>query len=251
LQRAPSSACLEQLETFERLLSLLQAVFRILETKLPSPVPTAVYGRIYPRHTEQSAHQAALQKLARYLSGLKALLILLSHRMLQEDGVIKRTLDELGEDILFLVMQPENSDEVALRQRYLSAFYQEEFDESVSPIDSTRTRDQIRRKKIRAYLERRQTPAILNGKQAAGLVYQAYSGYVHAASPHLMEMCNFQSMKFDLSGVNDVDLFESHVADATNYFVRSLYSAAALASVLGEHKLYQELKARGDALAEV
>jgi hypothetical protein len=191
VQRTTSLDCIEQLEEFDRLLPLLQDAFRLLEAKLPPPMPRAVYGRIYPRYREQSVHQAALQKLARYLSGLKALTILLSHRLLQEDGVLKRTLDELGEDILFLVMMPETVEESALHQRYLTAFYQEEFDENVKPLDSTRTRDQIRRKKIRAYLERRQSTPVEKGKQAASLVYQSYSGYVHAASPHLMENVEF------------------------------------------------------------
>lgn len=250
MRRGPSPECMAQIEAFDQILPMLRNAFRLLENKLSPPVLRKVYDRIYPRHHEKSASYAALQKLARYLSGLRALQILLSYRMLQEDGVIKRTLDELQEDIIFLVMDPINPEESALRERFLTAFYQEEFDETVPPIDSTRTRDQIRRKKIRAYIERRQASAVPKGKQAASIVYQAYSGYVHAASPHIMEMCSFNSLRFSLDGSENVELFESHVRDAVNYFVQGFYVVAAMASKLGKPKLYQDFKSRGDQLSD-
>jgi hypothetical protein len=68
--------------------------------------------------------------------------------------------------------------------------------------------------------------------------------------PHhtLWKMWSLHDLKFDIGGIADIDLFESHVRDAVNYFVRGLYGAAALASVLGEQRLYQDLKLQGDAL---
>ena len=120
MPRPPSSDCLDQLAEFATLLPQMHTAFRLLEVKVPPPLPTVVYGRIYPRHQQQTSYQAALQKATRYLSGLKSLNILLAHRMLQEEGSIKRTLDELGDDIMFLLMPPENPDEEALRSRWFA-----------------------------------------------------------------------------------------------------------------------------------
>lgn len=248
MRHGPSQECLEQLTTFEQALLILRTAFHHLEAKLPCPVLKNIYGHPHPRYREKSPQQAAMQTVARYISGLKTITILLKHRMLQEDGVIKRTLDELQEDILFLSIRPKSADDATLQKRFMDAFYQEEFDEGVKPIDSTKRRDQIPRRKIRSYIERHAGGDVDRAKQAGGLVYQAYSGYVHSASPHLMEMCSLSDFKFQLSGINDLDLFESHVRDGVNYFVRGFYSVAAVASILGEQSLYQNLKARGDSL---
>lgn len=233
---------------FEESLGILKAAFRHLEAKLPSPELTQVYGRVYPRYSQRTVEQAALQKMARYLSGLKAITILLSHRMLQEDGVIKRTLDELGEDIMFLLMKPQTPQEVALQKKYLDGFYQEVFDEGVAAIDSTKRRKSVRRSEVQNYIQRRTVGVPPKSERASPLIYHVYSGYVHGASPHIMEMCSMDDLKFELFGVRDVDLFESHVRDAVNYFIRGFYSLGALGSVMGEDQMYHQLKARGDAL---
>jgi hypothetical protein len=250
MRQGPSQICLEQLEAYAALLPVLYAAFRTLEGKVPAPLPTTVYGRVYPRFRERSAHQAALQKLARYISGLKALLVLVNARLLQEEGAIKRTLDELGEDILFLVFPAENGEEAALKARFLEAFYQEEFAEDVPPtMDTMQDRYLPKRRKIREYINRRQTE-IPHGEKASAKIYQGYSGFVHSASPHLMEMVSFQDFKFSLDGISDLDLFESHVADVVNYFVRGLISVAALAGALGEPAMFRQLRDMGDHLAE-
>ncbi len=250
MRLAPSQVCLDQLETYAALLPVMCAAFRILEGRVPAPVPTTVYGRIYPRYRERTAHQAAVQKLARYLSGLKALLLLVSNRLLQEDAVIKRTLDEVGEDLLFLVFPATTTEEEALKSKYLEAFYQEEYATDAPPsMDTMQSRYLPKRRKIREYLNRRQG-TVPQGEKASASVYQGYSGYVHSASPHLMEMVSFSGFTFDLGGIGDLDLFESHVADVVNYFVRGSLAVAALAGVLGDAEMYRKFKEIGDQLAE-
>lgn len=250
MNRQPSSLCLEQLQVYGALVPVLHSAFRTLEARIPAPVPTTVYGRVYPRYKERTAHQAAIQKLARYISGLRALLVLINNRQLQEEAVIKRTLDEIGEDILFLVFPTDSDEEEALKAKFLGAFYQEEYAEDATPsMDTMRDRYLPKRRKIREYLNRRQA-GVDQGQRASASIYQGYSGYVHSASPHLMEMVSFTAFKFDLDGITDIDLFESHVADLVNYFVRGCLSVAALAGTLGEPDMFRKFKDMGDQLAE-
>jgi hypothetical protein len=208
-------------------------------------------GRKYPRYKEKTADQAALQKIARYISGLHALVLLLKNRHLQEDGTLKRTLDELGEDIMFLLMRPATEDEHKLRQRYLESFYGEEFDPGVSPMDSKRKRKRVQRREIRDYIHARTAALDARGKRANEVVYQGYSGYVHADSPHLMEMWDWDTRRYELKGARDINLLESHLTDATNYFVRGFYNVAALASWLGETALVASLRDQGNHLSKL
>lgn len=242
---------MDLLEKLESEVSTLEREFRILETRVPSPVPTPIGSSIYPRYKEMSAEQAALQKIARYISGLHALIILLRHRHLQEDGTLKRTLDELGDDVMFLLMQPQSEKELALHKRFLDGFYAEEFDEGVSPMDSKRKRKRPLRREVRDYIGVRTASLPMPGVKAAEVLYQGYSGYVHADSPHIMEMWDWHSRRYELDGIKDNNLFASHVADATNYFARGFYNLAALASRLGEPSAYVVLKQRGDQLADL
>lgn len=239
------------LDKLQREMPLLEWGFRILETKIPSPVPTRIGSHTYPRYKEKSAEQAALQKIARYISGLHALVILLRHRHLQEDGTLKRTLDELDDDVMFLLMQPQSEKELALHKRFLDGFYAEEFDEGVSPMDSKRKRKRTLRREVRDYIHARTSSLCALGAKASEVLYQGYSGYVHADSPHLMEMWDWHSQLYELDGIKDSDLFQSHVADATNYFARGFYNLASLASRLDEPNAYAALKLRGDQLADL
>lgn len=239
------------IDELQATLPALQSSFRVLEGKLPGPVPTSIGGRIYPRYREMTAGQAALQKMARYISGLRALIVLLLHRHLQEDGTLKRTLDELGDDIMFLVMQPHSGKDQALHQRFLEGFFAEEFDPGVHPMESKRKRKRLQRREVRDYINARIVGLDERGSRAAAVIYQGYSGYVHADSPRLMEMWDWHSRRYELDGIRDGDLFASHVADATNYFVRGFYSLAALASTMGEQALFTALKQKGDELAGI
>lgn len=242
---------MELLDKLQNELPALEAAFRTLEGKIIPPVPTRIGSRIYPRYKEQSVEQAALQKMARYISGLHALVLLLRSRHLQEDGTLKRTLDELRDDVMFLLMQPQNKKDELLHQRFLEGFYAEEFDTGVPPMDSKRKRKRTLRREVRNYIHARTASLVGRGARAAEVVYQAYSGYVHADSPHLMEMWDWNSCRYELYGIKDKDLFSSHVEDAINYFARGFLSLAGLASVLEEAELFVKLKQRGDFLASV
>src|SRR6185503_9262982 len=138
------------------------------------------------------------------VSGLHAIDVLLINGFVQEQGVLHRTLDEIGEDITFLAAAITNDTVTELHQRYLEAFFAEEFENDDNPIDSTQKRNYPPRKKIRAYLVRVLGDNEANPSQAldAGeTIGKAYSGYVHAASPQIMEMCVGSPPTFHIDGM--------------------------------------------------
>lgn len=217
------------------------------------------------RYVEQTIHQAILLKLARTISGLRAALVLLENGFVQEQAVMQRVLDEMGEDIFFLVYAVANDEVTELHERYLEAFFQEEFDTAVAPTDSPQKRPMIPRKRIRAYLAvvegkaSNQQGKTLNPSDGVKLfktLSKAYSGYVHAAAPHIMDLYGGDPPAFHLEGMLGTPRISEHADDLWNYFYRSLMAFVAAARAFGNKEcadyVYENLKrfeaASGDKL---
>jgi len=224
-------------------LTVLENAFRRLEQQVPPPNPTRVKGHVLLRYREQSIEQALIQKLARYISTLHATQLLLNHGFVQEQGILQRTLDELNDDIFFLAIAITNDKITDLHQRYLKAFFAEEFDNPSDPVGSHSDRDIVPRKKIRAYISR-----IVGGSSnpsrdlaVSEIVSKVYSGFVHAASPHIMELCDGTPPRFHLSGMLGTQRIEGYEYDIWNYYYRGLLSTAAIGKAFGDASLVEAL----------
>ena len=136
-----------------------------------------------------------------------------------------------------------NDSATDLHKRYLEAFWAEEFDVPDDPISSTQKRDTPPRKKIRAYLMRVLGDGINPSKHldAAETISKAYSGFVHAASPQIMDMCEGDPPKFRLSGMRRTIRINECADDAWYYFYRSLMSVMVVAKAFGDKPLVDEL----------
>ncbi len=226
-------------------LSELSRAFRQIEAVVPAPRLVTVPGGEAFRYVEKSLEQALVQKLARLVSGLGAAKILLQHGYTQEIAVLQRTLDELGEDITFLC-QPLHGEPLSPNhERYLEYFYEEEFDETGDPLSSAQSRGTVTRRRIRA--------AIANSSIAPGnpsdniqlfrTLSRAYSGYVHAASPQIMDMVGGCPALFHVEGMLNTPRMPAVQRDLLNYFYRSIGNFALVALCL-------DLKELTTALAE-
>jgi hypothetical protein len=152
--------------------------FRRLETQVPPPQAVPWRGGVVFRYVEKTVQQALIQKLARVISGLHAVDVLLYNGFVQEQGVLHRTLDELQEDITFLGAAVTNDMVTDLHKKYLEAFYAEEFDNPDSAIDSSQKRNYPPRRKIRAYIIRVLGKGLNPSKilDAGETISKAYSG---------------------------------------------------------------------------
>ena len=75
-----------------------------------------------------------------------------------------------------------------LHERYLAAFYEEEFDADTA-MSSTQKRPMIPRKKILSYLRGKIPDDKLGGGlEAARTLGKMYSGYLHGASDPIMDI---------------------------------------------------------------
>jgi hypothetical protein len=228
---------------FHQALKVMRQAFRRLEVQVPPPQAVPWKDEFVFRHVEKSVQQALVQKLARVVSALHAIDVLLVNGFVQEQGVLNRTLDEIGEDISFLAAAITNDQVTELHKQYLEAFFAEEFDNPESPIDSTQIRNYPPRRKIRAYLMRVLGDGLNSSRtlDAGETLSKAYSGFVHAASPQIMDMCGGNPPRFYLTGMNGTPRVAEHVEDAWNYYYRGLLEVTVVAKALGDAELVGQL----------
>lgn len=230
-------------ELFYQALTVMENGFRRLEEQVPPPQEKQWKSHFVFRHKEQMIEQALLQKLARCISGLYAVDILLLHGLLQEQAVIHRTLDEINEDILFLATAITNESVTDLHTRYLKAFYAEEFTDPDNPLARNAKPDTPSRKKIRAYVTRTLSndPNPSRVSDVGETISSVYSGFVHASSPQIMDMYGGNPPKFYLAGMLDTPRMTEHIDDAWNYYYRGLLSITVVAKSFGDKSLVDTL----------
>ena len=184
----------------------------------------------------------SVQKLARMVSTLAAIRLLFNNGFVQEQASLQRILDEISEDILFLafgVLEGDHKSE--LHCQYLDAFYQEEFDAETA-IRSSQNRQMVPRRKIQAYLTRTSFSPCdpSGGQEVLRTVSKFYSGFIHAASPQLMEMYGGEPKRFHMCGMKKTLNYDDYGWDLCNYFYRGICSCALSANAFGIEELFNE-----------
>jgi hypothetical protein len=72
-------------------------------------------------------------------------------------------------------------------------------------------------------------------------ISSVYSGFVHAASPQIMDMVGGDPPKFHISGLLGTARMEEHIHDAWNYFYRGLLAVTVVAKAFGDKSLVDSL----------
>jgi hypothetical protein len=237
-------------EFFATVLSTLENAFRRLETTVPRPKRKDYLDGFVFRYTERTIQQAIVQKLARMISGLHAVETLLERGLFQEQGMVQRCLDEIDQDIWFLSFGIIRNDITPLHTEFLHYFYAEEFDEPSDIVGSHKSRGMVRREKIRAYIER----DLGSGQEAAAakavgkVLTKAYSGFIHAASPHIMDMYGGLQPQFDVNGASKPFRYAEFGRDALSYFYRAVLTMALAGRAFGDENMFSSMRALASEL---
>ena len=190
-------------------------------------MPVAFTDGIAYRHKEQWPEQAILQKMAKLPSTLRGARALLSLGLFQEQAALQRIVDEVQEDLIFLSLGLLNDDLSDLHKEYLHAFFLEELDLTTGKASEIE-RPMVRRKKIRAYVAR----SFASSSDPSGHIKvsrdtsKMYSGFVHAASPHIMDMYLGDPPQFQMRGMLGTEREPGFQRDIYNYFYRAITAAA-------------------------
>lgn len=236
------------------MLDVMNAAFRKFEAAVPKPTWIEKEKRF--RCKEQTIHQALIQKLARVQSALRASLLLLQNGYTMELGILHRAIDETNEDIEFLTCALTNDTITPLHERYLKAFWAEEFADIKKPSESHQSRDMVPRKNIRAYNARElgNTPEFSEAVNTGKVINKSFSGFVHGASPHILECFGGDPPHFYTHGLLGTRRMPEYTDSLWNYMYRGLLSHMFVAKALGAQKICEALEAhkkRFEALAGV
>ena len=219
---------------FQAILAELQNIHRLLSAEVPPPQRVPYLDHFVYRYAQKSIEQAIVQKLARVVSGLMAADVLLREGLLQEQGATKRGLDEIGEDVAFLSFAVIDGNVTKLHREYLESFYEEEFSNPSNPPLSDQRRGMVPRKKIRAFIAAREEYGAdpSTGVSLSRTISKAYSGYVHAASPQIMEMYGGDPPSFCYTIPKTSQLHSSAAEDTWNYVYRGTCAFGLAATAL-------------------
>lgn len=216
-------------QTYEQALKYMEGTVHELAKHVPKPKRISTKNGFVFRYVEKSIHQAIVQKLARLVSTLYATRHLLNGGFVQEVGALKRILDEIQDDILFLLSGI--NDLTPLHRKFLGAFFADEFDADTA-LESTQKRRMVPRQKIQAHNAHFFAsipgspfdPSRMN--EILRTIRKAYSGYVHAASPQIMELYSGNPLRFHMFGMLGTPLEQTHRDDFRNYVYRSICAFA-------------------------
>lgn len=228
---------------FLEVITVLSNAFHRLEGQVPPPkLVQHGDGHVF-RFVEQTLEQALLLKLARGVTGLKAVDALLAKGLLQEMAALCRILDELYEDISFLTAALTNDEITDLHARYLQGFWAEEFTDPTNTLARHKKPDAPRRSQIVAYTHRVLNPSDNASKTSdvQQAISSTYSGYVHAKATQVMDMYGGDPPHFHIEGMLRTPRMTDHVHDAWNYHFRALITAIFVARAFGDAELSRVL----------
>lgn len=230
-------------ECYARTLDEMDSALSTFLSSIPPPQRVPVGKEFVLRFKEKTVGQAITQKLARIISGLQAASILAEFGFLQEQAAIHRMLDEFCEDVLFLSLAALKNPRPPLLNEYLEYFYMEEIVNPSEPLSSPQKRPSVPRRKIRAFITHYEglDPDPSSMVSMITFIDKAYSGYLHGASPQIMEMVEEFPLRFLSRGMIESPLLKNHQLDLFNYYFRGLLSFAFAAATFENDAISKQL----------
>lgn len=238
-------------QMFEITFPALVQAFMKIEKSVPPPQLEETKTGTRHRFVEKLPQQAIVAKLARSVSGIRSVWLLLNGGMTQEAAALQRTLDEIGADVMFLTGPLTIGEKTPDHDRFLDEFFQEEFEDGLTPLDSPQKRNRVPRKKIRAYNARTFTAG--NDSHTASTVVATiddlYSGFIHAAGVHVLDMYGGDPPRFQIEGLSGTSRADEAIADFRNYLHRGLVDMAFGAKAVGLDVLFDSLRSASNEIA--
>jgi hypothetical protein len=221
-------------------LNRLATLYNSMERAFDGPDFVEVLGQRAFRYSRQTELLAIFLKGVKVVSALNASFVLLRDGYTQEMGVLCRVLDDLKNEIIFLLAPLDGGKYSKDQIEFLRDFFEEELNHP-QPIKSTKTRRTTAVRKVHAGVAKviAKTLNPSDAQDLFGSLNKAYSGYVHGAYPHIMELYGGTSsitLHFHMKGIND-----SHQMDVwRNQFVNYVYRAIPVAVVTARKLGLQE-----------
>lgn len=186
-----------------------------------------VNGKPQFRHRYKNDLLMSYLKCIRAVSSLNAAMLLLRYGYIQEVGALCRCVDEFCEEVLFLATPlGEEGEYSKAQQRLVDEYFQEEFEENRDANLKPASRDRVRREKVQAGIARIQGYPVNphDGKLMHQTLGKTFSGYIHGAYPHTMELYggpSHEQCEFHINGMLGTPRIPEWVAALSNYVYRT------------------------------
>lgn len=190
------------------------------------------------RYDEQTQYVLIFTKGIRYFSLLNAAFTLLQAGHYQELYILSRCMDETLQDAsLFTVPMGENGELSDVQKTFLEEFFLEEFeDPEALGIELVNTkRHRTPRRKIYQAINvaspiKDKYPAM---KGVHNLLYKTFSGYVHGAYVHVMELLGGSPVRWHLKGMAGTPKLDEAKEQFATHVYRALMIGRLAAKRLG------------------
>ena len=168
------------------------------------------------RLAERDSWNALVLKLTVLVSNLRAGRLLIDHGFAYEWALVRRLLYETIEDVMFLLAESWSDSGSDLHERYLAAFYAEDFDERGRLNE--RWIKPPSRADIRSFLEAKEKEMVKGRADDGGSVitplkalYRVGSGHMHGRAASVMRLYDGKARCFKTNGMDDQEYLEGEL----------------------------------------
>lgn len=185
------------------------------------------------RHSYFDNVVCAILKCARCISGVRSSILLISRGFYQEAGAVFRMVHEFWQEITFIL-----SANGRKYWKFMRDFYVEEFSDFSNISETQVKRARIASKDVQRSLERilRKEGDRTAYDDGSSRIFSAYSGYVHGAYPHIMEMVRGQPAQISC-GFKVIPQRERALwRDCISYSYRTLGAAELISFIMDNHR---------------
>lgn len=202
-----------------------------LGSDFPPPKPVPQGDGYVERHDENDRTNslACYLKAVKICSTLNGAIVLVANHHAQEAHALCRIAQDQIDDI-HLLLQPRAQDgELSAQQhRALREFYQEEFEDPADPVGTSQVRDRIARQKVQAAINNDLVDPS-SAQMTTMALYRMFSGYVHGAYVHIMELHSDTPGRYHLHGAPSRT--QEAVESVANYAYRAMLAVESLVKV--------------------
>jgi hypothetical protein len=228
----------------ESVLKRLEGYYHELGRALPAPLRTKIGSGMYFRHPQLSDSLLVYLKGVKLISTLNAALVLFRHGYTQEIGALCRMADDYCYEIMFL-LNPLGGDGPSKDQvRMFESFFQEEFENPDNPLASPQDRETVPRRKINAAFGKIVSDELNphDAQNVLATIHKTFSGYVHGAYPHIMEMYGGMPPRFHMDGMLGTPRVPEWERQLVTYVYRAIMSAELTSRKLAQSEAEKSIR---------
>lgn len=230
---------------FSSVLRRLENEYQVMSAAFDQPQLVLLKGIPLYRYKTHSIELLCFLKGVKLMSTMKAATVLLRTGFVQEIGILCRVADDCWNDIIFMMVPRAENKLSNDQERYFVEFFQEEFSDPTNPLATRNKRDTVSRKAIHAAFAK-SVEDILNPSDAQrvnAVIHGGFSGYVHGAYPHIMELYGGLPPKFHLRGMLNTPREYEWLRQIIEQLYRSIMVTELVSRKLGLQQVEKSIRA--------